>query len=292
MPIMPYAMEKGPYLSIVEDFLNDDRARALRALQDLRSGVPIVDLGPLDPPIQGSPYSPADLKRHVNRDWWGFEPVHARGTSTIVSWGGQPQFDAVHEPTTGFWQHWYGQPEKVFRETLVRALEVSLGLPHQSAAARARSVRHWHISLFWNCPHPWYEGWVGWKRHDDTPRGGQVTVVINTPAHRPPPEEGEEHHNGELFNSPLRPPPIDPKKHQPYEIDPEIDRGDNGLWLVSQVYHQEYTPPVPTNVGAPNTWRPPTLGKPIRSLGEVLTVAIAEVDGGVLPAGRPFQPGP
>jgi hypothetical protein len=291
MPIMPYAMEKGPYLSIVEDYLNGELDRAVKALEDLREGAAVVDLGPLDGQYPGI-YTPAQLKQHVGEDWWGFRPVLDPSSGEVVGWDPQEQFDASTNPTTGFWQHWYGDPEAVFRQTLQRALEVALGVEHVDGpgGGPVHPTRHWFISMFWNCPHPWYEGWVSWHRRSGSRRSGQVTMVVNTPAHIPPSTEPG-HHNGELFNSPLRPAGDPPDKIQPYEVEPTEATGDNGLWLVSQVYHQEWSPaPTSSAPSPPGTFRPPVLGRPVQSLGRVITVAIAERDGGVLPDGRPYVP--
>lgn len=292
MPVMPYAMEKGPYFSVVEDFVNGSQARAAQALGDLRNGVALTEMGPLDVALAGSPYDAASLKYHVNHDWFGFEPV-SDATGAVTGWQAQPDFDPVLQPTTGFWQHWYGTPERVFRQTLQRSLEVALGVEHHAGAGggRVQPTRHWPISMFWNCPHPWYEGWVSWKRHGRGTREGHVTMLVNTPAHGPLSGAGEGHHNGELFNSPLRPAGAKPAAIKPYEVDPKTANAENGMWLVSQVYHQEYTP-VSSAGSPPGQWRPPTLGRPIHSLGEVITVAIAEIDGGVLPDGRDYVAGP
>jgi len=290
---MPYALEKGPYFSILESYLNDDRDRAHAGLLALRSGAPMSEIGVLDPPIAGSPYGPDALKLHMNRDWFGLAPTVA-ASGKVLGWEEQAAFDEHQHPTTGFWRHWYGDAEAIFRETLVRALEVSLGVPRPSGSkggGRGRPeppTRHWPIVLLWNCPHPWYEGWVSWRRQE---RSGQVMVQFNTPAHGAPVDAaGGALHNGELFNSPIRPPGTDPSKLAPYEIDPDEATGTNGLWLVSQTYHLEWTPPTSTAPSPAGTWRPPTLGRPVRSVGEVVTVAIAEIDGGVLPDGRTFVP--
>lgn len=291
MPLMPYALDKGPYFSIVEDFVNGDRGRAVLALERLRAGHPIADLGPLDGAI-GGPMKNGELKAHVNEDWFGMRPAPA-------GWIPQADFDKATKTSTGFWEHWYGDAEGIFRETVRRALEVSLGIGHEEpvTARRTRGGRHWRIALFWNCPHPWYEGWVTWQRWDRTPHGGHVTVVINTPAHRPAPPEGAESRSkdrdtGELWNSPVKP-AVDPKADAPYEVDPAEAKGDNGMWVVGQVLNQEWVPDASAaKTSPPGSWRPPVLGNPIHSVGEVVTVAIAERDGGVLPGGRPYVPQP
>jgi hypothetical protein len=144
------------------------------------------------------------------------------------------------------------------------------------------------VNLFWNCPHPWYEAWVTWRAMPKS-KTGLVTVVVNSPAHSSLADAKGEHHTGELLNTPIRPASVAASASmQPYELDPPQPRGDFGMWIVSQTYHQSWTPAPPSQPSPTGDWRPPTLGVPIRSLGEVVTVAVAETEGGVLPAGRPF----
>ena len=290
MPLMPYSMEKGPYFSVIEDFLNADKVRAFEALLRLRSGDPIADVGAVDHQIPGSPYTPADLKKHINRDWFGLEPI-VDAVGTISGWDDQKPFDPVAKPSSGYWLHWYGEAEKVFREALVRALEISLGVPHPGGSGgtgNEKPTRHWPIGLWWNCPHPWYEAWVTWRGAPKS-KAGQVTVIINSPAHAALPDAKGEHHNGELLNTPIRPAAVaSSASMRPYEVNPSQSRGTFGCWVVSQTYHQSWKPPPTSAPSPPGDWRPPTLGAPIRSLGEVVTVAIAEIEGGVLPEGRPY----
>lgn len=292
MPAMPYSMEKGPYLSVIEDFVNGDQTRAASALEGLRNGDPIADIGALDHPIPGSPYTPADLKKHINRDWFGLEPT-LDASGSITGWQQQKAFDPAAHPSSGYWLHWYGEPEQVFREALVRALEVSLGLLRPGApgtTGKAKPTRHWPVDLFWSCPHPWYEAWVSWRAQPQA-KTGQVTVILNSPAHQALADSKGEHHSGELLNSPIRPPSTaSSRAMRPYEVDPDEATGRQGLWVVSQTYHQSWTPTPGSYPTPPGEWRPPTLGAPIRSLGPVVTVAIAEIEGGVLPDGRPYVP--
>ena len=45
---MPYSLEKGPYLSVIEDYVNGDRGRALETLARLRNGDDIAQLDTFD----------------------------------------------------------------------------------------------------------------------------------------------------------------------------------------------------------------------------------------------------
>ena len=70
-------------------------------------------------------------KDHQNRHWYG---------KTYLGpglWGPQQPFNAVTHPRTGFWHNWYGDAEGIVRETYIRAIEVSLGIPHEVPASRA-----------------------------------------------------------------------------------------------------------------------------------------------------------
>jgi hypothetical protein len=304
--IMPHAMEKGGTLSVIESFVNGSKERALKALRDLRAGVPVVDIGALSSQnlYQGTPWQDREaLVRRISIDWWGMKEG-ARDPNNQPTYTKQQPW-STSNPTTGFWLHWHGDAEGVFRETMIRALEVSLGMAHEKTQAfdpapkpvNDAPTRHWPISIYWNCPHPWYEGWVCWLRHDETPaqqkaeRAGRVIVVVHTPAHGGP-------HSSPLFNSPVRYSGLAPG--QPYQLYPTGDAPNvNGMWVVSQLFHAPWDYPsgdaeagISTN-NAPSgsaQWSPPVLGRPHASVGPVVVVAPSERDGGVMPNGRAFQP--
>lgn len=262
---MPYSLEKGPYLSVIEDYVNGSRARALEALEALRNDDEIDQLAAFDSqPLDAGPYSTDQLRHHFKRDWLGYRPDGQGG------WQDPPPFDAQTAPTTGFWQAWHGDCEGVLRLTLIRALEVSLGVPHTHAAAA--SGQHWPIELFWRCPVPWFEGWVTWRT---SAGGGQVTVLLSTPSHGHP-----------LKNTPLRAKvPPDPD----YVEDPPDAVGPQGSWVVSQPYHR----PRVTVVSLPSpqgAWTFPTMALAHKSEGKPLTVSPAEWEGGVLNPPTPWIP--
>src|SRR3954453_10638373 len=171
MPGMPYHLEKGPVLSVLENMLDRSAAELEVLLDRLRDPtIPMAQVGGLDSTTLDAPPSPTELDRvaHIERDWFGFAP----GTQA------QPAFNLFSHRTTGLWESYYGDVVGIVRETMTRAVEVSLGLDH---GADPPGSRRWPIELFWKCPNPWFEGWVTW-RHDpaDVDRG-QVTVVLATP---------------------------------------------------------------------------------------------------------------
>jgi hypothetical protein len=125
-----------------------------------------------------------DRIRHLNEDWFGLGPDGNR----------QRPSAAV---ATGDWWNWGGDAEGIVRETLIRALEVSLGLPHDArgygtttggVATDAsppnpwpKRKRRWPIQFFWICASPMFLGWVTWARFGKGRTEGVVTVILTTP---------------------------------------------------------------------------------------------------------------
>jgi hypothetical protein len=150
---MPYHLEKGPTIRLLEQHLNGS-AEEMRAMLDaLRnsensvdwvvSGIPgLWD----DPRFAHSPLgSGAAVQENLIRNWLGFEQVGG-------AW--QPGND----PTTGYWVAYQGDVNEIVRRTLTWALEQSLGLAPDDAGAGRDDP--WEIEVFWKCPTPWFEGWV------------------------------------------------------------------------------------------------------------------------------------
>jgi hypothetical protein len=279
---MPYTTEKSPIFQVVESFFNEDRKRALKCLWSLLDGKSIGE----EPPVYSTtlntgPLNTPQLRQaHVNEHWWGFKANPAGG------WDPQPPFNSNSKPTTGFWESWYGNAEKVFRETLIRALSVSLGIPRESAndtaqykgqdrPATMHGDRHWPISFIWKCPSPWYEGWIEFKKWGTAPREGHVTICLSTPAH-----------GVELFTSPIRDDDQQADPYHAYQFNPREPAGPNGMWLVSQVEHLkwEYTP---SNQGSsPGSMQVPLpAGTYVRSVGPVVCVSPSVPNGGTAPDG-------
>jgi hypothetical protein len=78
MPGMPYHLEKGPWLTVLEDYLNGQPGRSVDALQQLRqsqaTGSPLADLAWLaSPALDGDPdYETLEKRRlHLTTDWFG-----------------------------------------------------------------------------------------------------------------------------------------------------------------------------------------------------------------------------
>jgi hypothetical protein len=290
---MPYTTEKSMIFQVVETWANGSREVALRAMWDLLDDKRITEIDAIRSTSLNNPKYPDTTSRqnHVETDWWG------RTRSNSGRWVNQPPYDIANPKYTGFWQHWHGDAEAVFRETMIRALAISLGLPRErpevtlqyKGTARPRDMRggsqHWPISILWKCPCPWYEGWIEFKnfgkRWWESANRGHVTVVLSTPSH-----------GVKLYDTPIRPLTSDRVVNDPwhaYEKNPVAPVGPEGLWVVSQSLHTLVPNPTPPSP-IPGDWGPPTLGQPVVSTGPVVCVSTSVLDGGAAPPGIPYTP--
>jgi hypothetical protein len=126
---------------------------------------------------QGSPQIRTD---HLNNDWFGKQLVNG-------AW----EKYSVNSPSTGWWIEWEGDAEGVFKETLIRALEVAFGIAHDEASPTNPS----HIApiqFFWICGLPRFESYISWRTvcparkflgFEIAPATLEVTVLILTPGY-------------------------------------------------------------------------------------------------------------
>src|SRR5580693_6032643 len=129
MPGMPYNLEQGPYLAMLEDLINKNPVRCLNSLRD--AGKPVTDIlrnPSIDIPGRHHHQTTAALADHIDKDWFGIKP------------GSQS------DPTSRYWSYWEGDAQGIVRETIVRAIEIALGLDH-GAAAPDGDRQQWHVSL-------------------------------------------------------------------------------------------------------------------------------------------------
>ena len=191
---MPHVVETGPLFSKLADrYSAADVPTRLGLLTHLYNNPLVVpDGGNLNSgaaPIPGSMEDPAldplaaatptesTRTSHVNTHWFGLNML-----------GGLP---VPRQPAgvtnTGWWNKWRGDAHGIMRETLIRALEVSLGLEHLGGAPdtideEITPTRCWQIHFLWVCGSPKFEGWLHWRKNvGDAPDGGVVTVVFSTP---------------------------------------------------------------------------------------------------------------
>lgn len=344
---MPYHLEKGPWLSVFEDYLNSDQDRTysyLKALRASRSG----NLSDMNESLihriglnnDKDPFSKdvPSRKRHLNEHWYGLhqdeegqcrsdfqvgfvastmaklpKPVQrslkgaglvptsdpdredveqfaAAVSAALEAYDYQLDDEIFHSwPTTGFWFQYFGDVQSIMRETLIRAIEVSLGLSgvgDDGADLDRKPDRHIPIEMFWKCPQRWFEGWVSW-RADAKSGTGQVTMMLATPGHGKPvlesPIAGWNHvlnpssdwtPTGDL---PVTPPPA------PGALD---DLAPKGMWVITHTDHAQM--PTTPDEGATSSgrWTVPAFGPSYVGVGEIVTVAPSERDGGVRPQGR------
>jgi hypothetical protein len=185
---MPYHLEKGATLRILELHLNRNRAEMRHILGRLRAsqgvsapaGTAGIDWILDDPETGGVP------------SWWTHAAIQQRDLVTggrairdrlIEKWLGwsratgnwKPPDPA--QPTTGYWIGYRGDVEGIIRRALTWTLELALGL--EPGAEGTGRPTPWTIELFWKCPSPWFEAWV-------VPRPAQrlVTLTFVTPSHK------------------------------------------------------------------------------------------------------------
>jgi hypothetical protein len=151
--LMPYHLEKGPTIRLLEQHLNGT-ADEMRAMLDGLRASPgsvawvLTAIPGLwdDARFNHSPLgSGAAVRDNLLRDWFGFE----ESGGAWVPEGGD---------TTGYWIAYQGDVNEIVRRTLQWALEQSLGIaPGEKGPGRDDP---WPIEIFWKCPSPWFEGWV------------------------------------------------------------------------------------------------------------------------------------
>jgi hypothetical protein len=265
MGIMPFHVEVGPNWEVLEDYCNGSRQRLVDALAKLEAGGDLMDIGLFtSKTLVGGPLSLQQLRDHGRRDWFGMRET-ANG-----QWQPQPPFNKATNPTTGYWRQWYGDAEEIVRTTLRHAARLSLGLADGADPDDARhGTQHWPIRVLIKCTQPWFEGWIRWSRDP-----GLVIVIFAVPGNGHP-----------LLTTPMSPPA---RNNPDYAVGPGC-QGDEGLWVITHTTETPHT----VETSAPSSsghWIYPIWGSVYEGTGPIVTVAPAEIDGGVLAAGRHFVP--
>jgi hypothetical protein len=300
---MPYHLEKGHYLLLLEETLNegidavvdDDTETDFPGLARRRSMLAHmrgVVARPCDPvngesEVGGVLSWPGFMKdadvgfgisKIILEDWFGYR-IRNNGTLDTKPRANKP---------TGMWDGYQGNVERIIANTLVRTIEVSLGLEHGAPIPTGAPARSWPIYFFFKCQQPFFEGWVSWQCHSANRRAaGQVTVIFATPGHNHPvsdhpvPIDTNGDHkddfvstlrnDGEFLKNPTQAPAQDAtgKPHQ-------------GVWVVTHTDHKKlnvFDTSVPSGY---LEWGPPLL--PIiapETFADVVTVQPAALSGGI-----------
>jgi hypothetical protein len=176
---MPYHLEKGATLRLLELYVNKPRPEMRSMLDQLRAAAGSATwLGDAVPDLWQDPrfsFSPAGsgtaTRDEIITKWLGFVPD---GSGGWVPGAGD---------TTGYWIAYKGDVSEIMRRAFVWALELSLGLaPGGTGPGRQQP---WKVEFFWKCPGPWFETWV--VNRPVNKRGsehrGLISVVFMTPSH-------------------------------------------------------------------------------------------------------------
>ena len=202
MGLMPYHLEKGHFLLLLEDTLNEGieavvdndsvvtfpgLARRYSMLEYMRTVVARpCDLVNGEPEDGSSLWWPGWMTdsdvgfasfKAVAKEWFGYR-IRDDGSLDTKPHPNKP---------TGMWDGYQGNVERIMANVFVRAIEVSLGMDHDAATPTGAPPRCWPIYFFFKCQQPFFEGWVTWQCHSLNRRAaGQVTVMFATPGHNHP----------------------------------------------------------------------------------------------------------
>ncbi len=316
MPGMPYHLEKGPWLAVLEDYINGSHDRAVELLRYLRSGAPVADAAFFQSPaLDDADYAGAEMRvDHMRRDWFGEtydEPAPTFEAATeallnsppalpldpIVDENGSSRssalrfaLDAIDAgldrpfPQTGFWHRFFGNVEEIVRITMLTALEVSFGISSEEEPP-ASGANRLPVEIFWKCPQRWFEGWVTW-RYDAKQGNGQVTVMLATPGiGKPILQDPIQEETDEVDRSKPR---ASPPTTQPDPTHVSVANTAKGMWVIS---HKEHVllPSIPVaKASGLGAWVTPAFGPAYVGVGPIVIVSPAERDGGVDPDGKKF----
>jgi hypothetical protein len=304
---MPYVLDKGPYFSVIESLLSNP-AKRVDLLNKLRAGAPggvtpglmLADLCGFDSPsLAGGPLSVAQMKAHLNEQWFGMKQVGG-------VWQKQP--GALQ---TGWWVGYTGDPEAIMREAMIRAIEVSLGIQHplpgvaaevpqispienwnEAESVMASSpplAKHWPIDVNWICQGPAFQCQILFQRTDAaSPTGGKVTLLITTPPAdgypltsqitRPLPPAVGAYTSADYADS--RPAP------NPTPLDPGAHNMQFGVWVVGEEDYERTR--TSSTAGSTGGSLPLPTVRWFPKKPNIVTVRPAEWEGGVRNIGRRY----
>jgi hypothetical protein len=180
---MPYHLEKGPTLRVIEKTINADLRAAWTRICASKGGPLDWLLGPdatkatwSDSALEkwkdrslGAAAQAANAQEAIARDWFGYAQQNGKWAPE----GPKPG----KWPTTGYWIAYDGDVNEIVRRTLCWALDIALDV---DKGGTPRRKTPWPLELFWKCPSPWFEGWVlGGNEQRQV-----VTVIFVTPANK------------------------------------------------------------------------------------------------------------
>ncbi len=270
MAYMPYVHHIGRGFDHLGEYLSPPlppvaaRKRLVDFRVALRAGAPLHTL--LPPKLQtwvitpGSP--PWTFADHLNDDWFG---ASGKGAAYIPP--------TLKDPfqQTGWWFQWEGDANAILRETLLRAVEVALGINHNDPDTTTGPSGPVHspssITFIWTCGAPFFQGWLNW-------RDNAVTVVFTTPG------------NGKQLYATPRPTDRSPDYEEDTPAVPLDSAYRCGSWVIGQEFTQLFPSPTLVPQGLGQGFLPSSTSK-IRTLGKIKVYKPSENDGGVLEIGRP-----
>lgn len=245
MPVMPYAIEKGPVCEAFERYLDHphNRAEFFALLRDTKR--PIWE----SPAFDGVQIGTETAADHLRVHWFG-DPEYIGGEWTLKN-----------KVAPNWWmRNWHGEPEQITRETLRRALEIAGGVSRAETKSHhftGETPRHWPIEVFITCGAEQFQGFVTWRRNVIGGEGGHVTVIMSATKYGP-----TSYHYYSGIRSERHPVPPDYHEHPDHRSDIEPEQG---IWVVGHVRGE----------------RPKDYNYTFESSGPVSTARVAEVDGGV-----------
>jgi hypothetical protein len=301
--LMPYHLEKGHFLLLLEDTLNEgievvvdnDAAAAFPGLSrrysmleymrgvvarpcDLHNGESEVGSSLMWPGWMSDDDVSFGAFRAVAEEWFGYR-IRPDGTLDTKPHPNKP---------TGMWDGYQGNVERIMANVFIRAIEVSLGLDHDAPIPTSAPDRCWPLYFFFKCQQPFFEGWVTWQCHSiNRKAAGQVTVIFATPGHNHPvsdhpiPIDNNHDHkddlvptlrnDGEFLADPVTAPAAD-----------LVGEPHQGVWVITHRDHKRlnvFDTSVPSSY---LEWGPPLL--PIiapENFCDVVTVQPAARSGGI-----------
>jgi hypothetical protein len=181
---MPYYLEKGYTMSLLESAINDVSDEEVRTLFDMLSDetrrltdTPFFDSPSLrfrevSPSEAVTEWTPDRWKRHVDEHWFGL--IDDTGASAA------PRPAPSLEQATSWWiDYWGDDVEGIVRKSILLAIRTAYRVD-DGQPLPGSDVERWPIDFFWKCGQAWFESWVTWRRLP--PDRGLVTVIFCTPA--------------------------------------------------------------------------------------------------------------